>query len=89
MDCPASPEEFGATLFHALDIASGTRISSDGFSALVSTVRAVTELFRRRVTVTFRPPKRRLLSCYSDCGKHTKRKTKIITKYVAYHTLRS
>lgn len=42
---PVSPEDFGATLFHALGIPPVTRLGPDGFSFQVSAGRPVTELF--------------------------------------------
>jgi hypothetical protein len=44
-DRPVSPEDFAATLFHALDIEPETGISPDGFSVRASSGRPVVELF--------------------------------------------
>ena len=44
-DCPVRPEDFAATLFHALDIPPQTAISPDGFSVRASTGRPILELF--------------------------------------------
>jgi hypothetical protein len=44
-DRPVSPEDFAATLFHALDIPPNTGISPDGFSVRASTGRPLLELF--------------------------------------------
>jgi hypothetical protein len=44
-DNPVSPEDFAATLFHALDIPPETAISPDGFSVRASTGRPVLDLF--------------------------------------------
>jgi hypothetical protein len=44
-DRPVSPEDFAATVLHALDIPPETRLSPDGFTMPASTGRAVTELF--------------------------------------------
>ncbi len=44
-DRPVSPEDFAATLFHALDIPPETGISPDGFSIRASSGRAIEELF--------------------------------------------
>ena len=43
-DRPVSPEDFSATLFHALGIAPETGISPDGFSVRASTGRPLLEL---------------------------------------------
>jgi hypothetical protein len=43
---PVSPEDFGATLFHALGIAPETRLGLDGFTRPVSAGAPVLELFR-------------------------------------------
>jgi len=43
---PVSPEDFGATLFHALGIPPETRFGPDGFSQQVSAGRPILELFR-------------------------------------------
>ncbi|MGE3819969.1 MAG: DUF1501 domain-containing protein, partial [Isosphaeraceae bacterium] len=45
MDRPVSPEDFSATLFHALGIAPETPIHPDGFSVRASTGRPILELF--------------------------------------------
>lgn len=42
---PVSPEDFGATLFHALGIPPETRFGPDGFSQQVSAGRPIVELF--------------------------------------------
>lgn len=42
---PVSPEDFGATVFHALGIPAHTRFGPDGFSLAVSDGQPVTELF--------------------------------------------
>lgn len=44
-DCPVSPEDFAATLFHALDIPANTPISPDGFSLRASTGQPILDLF--------------------------------------------
>jgi hypothetical protein len=44
-DRPVSPEDFAATLFHAMDIPPETRISPDGFSRPASSGQVVAELF--------------------------------------------
>lgn len=44
-DRPVSPEDFAATLFHAMDIPPETRISPDGFSRPASTGQVITDLF--------------------------------------------
>ena len=44
-DRPVSPEDFAATVLHALDIPPETRLSPDGFTLPASTGRPVTELF--------------------------------------------
>jgi uncharacterized protein (DUF1501 family) len=44
-DRPVSPEDFGATVLHALDIPPETRLSPDGFTLPASTGRPVVELF--------------------------------------------
>lgn len=44
-DSPMRPEDFGATLFHALDIPLATRLSADGFTRPVSTGQPRLELF--------------------------------------------
>ncbi len=43
---PVTPEDFGATLFHALGVPIETRFGVDGFIGPVSTGRPVLELFR-------------------------------------------
>jgi hypothetical protein len=40
-----SPENFGATLFHALGISPETRLGADGFTRPASAGRPVEELF--------------------------------------------
>ncbi|MBP3955326.1 DUF1501 domain-containing protein [Gemmata sp. G18] len=44
-DSPVSPEDFGATLFHALDVAPETKLGSDGFTRPVSAGKPVLDLF--------------------------------------------
>jgi uncharacterized protein (DUF1501 family) len=44
-DCPVSPEQFGATLFHALGVPPETRLSADGFTKPASSGLPVMELF--------------------------------------------
>jgi uncharacterized protein (DUF1501 family) len=44
-DDPVRPEDFGATLFHALDIAPETRLGADGFTRPASAGRPVVGLF--------------------------------------------
>jgi uncharacterized protein (DUF1501 family) len=44
-DCPVTPEDFGATLLHALDVPPTTRLSPDGFTRPASTGRPILELF--------------------------------------------
>lgn len=44
-DNPVSPEDFAATLFHALDIPPHTPISADGFSVRASSGQPVLQLF--------------------------------------------
>jgi uncharacterized protein (DUF1501 family) len=44
-DRPASPDDFGATLFYALGVPLETRLASDGSSRPVSTGRPILELF--------------------------------------------
>lgn len=44
-DSPVSPEDFGATLFHALGVPLETRLSPDGFTKPVSAGQPVMELF--------------------------------------------
>ena len=44
-DRPLRPEEFGATLFHALGIAPETRLSPDGFTLPASAGQPVLDLF--------------------------------------------
>jgi len=43
-DNPVSPENFGATLFHALGVPPETRLGADGFTHPVSTGHPVLEL---------------------------------------------
>ena len=40
-----SPEDFAATVLHALDIPPETRLSPDGFTMPASTGRPLTEVF--------------------------------------------
>jgi len=44
-DNPVRPEDFGATLFHALDIPADTRLGADGFTKPVSMGRPLLDLF--------------------------------------------
>jgi uncharacterized protein (DUF1501 family) len=44
-DNPVRPEDFGATLFHALGVAPETRLGADGFTRPASTGRPILELF--------------------------------------------
>jgi Protein of unknown function (DUF1501) len=44
-DNPVRPEDFGATLFHALDVAPETRLGADGFTRPVSAGQPRLELF--------------------------------------------
>ncbi|MCE9533730.1 MAG: DUF1501 domain-containing protein [Planctomycetes bacterium] len=44
-DCPVKPEQFGATLFHALGVSPETRLGADGFTKPASTGQPVMELF--------------------------------------------
>ena len=44
-DRPVSPEDFAATLFHAMDIPPETRISPDGFTRPASSGQVIHELF--------------------------------------------
>lgn len=44
-DRPVSPEDFAATLFHAMGIPPATRISPDGFTRPASTGQVIEELF--------------------------------------------
>jgi hypothetical protein len=44
-DRPVSPEDFAATLFHAMDIPPETRISPDGFTQPASTGQVISDLF--------------------------------------------
>jgi len=44
-DDPVTPEDFGATLFHALGIAPETRLGADGFTRPASAGRPVLKLF--------------------------------------------
>jgi uncharacterized protein (DUF1501 family) len=44
-DNPVSPEDFGATLFHALGVPASTRLGADGFSNPASTGQAIVSLF--------------------------------------------
>jgi hypothetical protein len=44
-DMPISPENFAATVFHALGVAPETRLGSDGFTRPVSTGKPIHELF--------------------------------------------
>jgi uncharacterized protein (DUF1501 family) len=42
---PVTPEDFGATLFHALGVPPDTRLGADGFTGPASTGRPIWELF--------------------------------------------
>jgi hypothetical protein len=44
-DCPVRPEDFGATVFHALGVPPETKLGADGFTRPVSTGKPVLELF--------------------------------------------
>ena len=44
-DSPVKPEDFGATLFHALGVAPETRLGADGFTLPVSAGKPVLNLF--------------------------------------------
>jgi len=44
-DNPVSPEDFGATLFHALGVPPDSRLGADGFTRPASTGRSVLDLF--------------------------------------------
>lgn len=44
-DRPVSPEDFGATLFHALDVPAETRLGADGFTKPASTGTPMLDLF--------------------------------------------
>lgn len=44
-DRPVSPEDFGATLFHALGVPCGTRLGADGFTRPASMGQPILELF--------------------------------------------
>jgi hypothetical protein len=44
-DNPVKPEDFGATLFHALGVPADTRLGADGFTRPVSAGQPVLELF--------------------------------------------
>jgi len=44
-DCPVSPEQFGATLFHALGVPPETRLGADGFTRPASNGQPLLELF--------------------------------------------
>jgi hypothetical protein len=44
-DRPVSPENFGATLFHALGVPCGTRLGADGFTRPASMGQPIFELF--------------------------------------------
>jgi hypothetical protein len=44
-DSPVSPENFGATLFHALGVPPATRLGADGFTRPASTGQPLLELF--------------------------------------------
>jgi len=44
-DSPVRPEDFGATLFHALGVAAETKLGADGFTRPVSAGKPVLELF--------------------------------------------
>ena len=44
-DSPVRPEDFGATLFHALDVPPETKLGADGFTKPVSAGKPVLDLF--------------------------------------------
>jgi arylsulfatase A-like enzyme len=44
-DNPVSPEDFGATLFHALGVPPGTRLGADGFTRPASMGQPIESLF--------------------------------------------
>lgn len=44
-DQPVSPEDFGATLFHALGVTPDTRLGADGFTKPASEGKAILDLF--------------------------------------------
>jgi hypothetical protein len=44
-DAPVHPEDFGATLFHALGVSPETKLGADGFTRPVSTGRPILDLF--------------------------------------------
>ncbi len=44
-DSPVKPEDFGATLFHALDVPAETKLGADGFTRPVSAGKPVLDLF--------------------------------------------
>jgi len=44
-DCPVSPEQFGATLFHALGVSPEIRLAVDGFTKPASKGQPVLALF--------------------------------------------
>lgn len=44
-DCPVRPEDFGATLFHALGVSPETKLAADGFTGAVSAGQPVMDLF--------------------------------------------
>jgi uncharacterized protein (DUF1501 family) len=48
-DNPVRPEDFGATLFHALGVEPGTRLGADGFTRPASAGRPILELFDQSV----------------------------------------
>jgi hypothetical protein len=43
--CPVTPEDFGATLLHALDVPPETRLAPDGFTRPASAGRPIMEIF--------------------------------------------
>jgi uncharacterized protein (DUF1501 family) len=45
-DAPVTPEQFGATLFHALGVLPETRLGADGFTRPASSGEPVIEMFR-------------------------------------------
>jgi hypothetical protein len=49
-DHSVSPEDFAATLFHALNIPPQTRISPDGFTNPASTGQVIEDLFQDNST---------------------------------------
>jgi hypothetical protein len=44
-DCPVTPEDFGATVFHALGVPGDTRLGADGFTRPASAGQPIERLF--------------------------------------------